>query len=104
MEDDENGVGIGIGVGIGVGNGIGNDGARKPPARRAFVAADGETTDVRPMATDSIITASGKKMRRGCLNCQAQKTPQWRMGPEGPKTLCNACGVRYRKGLPMDGV
>jgi hypothetical protein len=24
------------------------------------------------------------------------------MGPEGPKTLCNACGVRFRKGLPLD--
>ncbi|ACO60929.1 hypothetical protein MICPUN_107704 [Micromonas commoda] len=57
----------------------------------------------RPMATDSIITASGKKMKRGCLNCGQQKTPQWRMGPEGPKTLCNACGVRFRKGLPLDG-
>lgn len=22
---------------------------------------------------------------------------QWRQGPLGPKTLCNACGVRYRK-------
>ena len=54
-------------------------------------------------ATDSIITDNGKKCRRGCLNCQAQKTPQWRMGPEGPKTLCNACGVRYRKGLPLVG-
>lgn len=52
-------------------------------------------------ATDHIITASGKKIRRGCLNCQAIKTPQWRMGPEGPKTLCNACGVRYRKGLTL---
>ena len=40
---------------------------------------------------------------RGCLNCGRQKTPQWRVGPEGPKTLCNACGVRFRKGLPLDG-
>jgi hypothetical protein len=23
------------------------------------------------------------------------------MGPTGPKTLCNACGVRFRKGMPM---
>ncbi|KAI3901982.1 hypothetical protein MKX01_040385 [Papaver californicum] len=26
------------------------------------------------------------------------KTPQWRAGPLGPKTLCNACGVRYKSG------
>ncbi|GKD78374.1 GATA transcription factor 9 [Tanacetum coccineum] len=25
-------------------------------------------------------------------------TPQWRTGPMGPKTLCNACGVRYKSG------
>ena len=54
-----------------------------------------------PQATDQIITADGRSMRRGCLNCGCQKTPQWRMGPDGPKTLCNACGVRFRKGLPM---
>ncbi|KAJ1687396.1 hypothetical protein LUZ63_018786 [Rhynchospora breviuscula] len=33
-----------------------------------------------------------------CMHCQTKKTPQWRMGPEGAKTLCNACGVRYRLG------
>jgi len=30
-----------------------------------------------------------------------QDTPQWRVGPLGPRTLCNACGVRYKKGLPL---
>jgi len=33
-----------------------------------------------------------------CMHCQTQKTPQWRTGPMGPKTLCNACGVRYKSG------
>ena len=32
-----------------------------------------------------------------CLDCGQQNTPQWRMGPEGPKTLCNACGVKFLK-------
>ncbi|XP_048334110.2 GATA transcription factor 1 isoform X1 [Ziziphus jujuba] len=35
---------------------------------------------------------------RKCLHCGAEKTPQWRAGPLGPKTLCNACGVRYKSG------
>lgn len=35
---------------------------------------------------------------RRCLHCATQKTPQWRAGPMGPKTLCNACGVRYKSG------
>lgn len=24
-------------------------------------------------------------------------SPEWRKGPEGPKSLCNACGLRYAK-------
>ncbi|KAL4560293.1 hypothetical protein LXL04_032443 [Taraxacum kok-saghyz] len=35
---------------------------------------------------------------RKCLHCATDKTPQWRSGPLGPKTLCNACGVRYKSG------
>ncbi|KAF5749186.1 putative GATA transcription factor 9 [Tripterygium wilfordii] len=35
---------------------------------------------------------------RRCTHCQSQRTPQWRAGPMGPKTLCNACGVRYKSG------
>ncbi|CAA0837283.1 GATA transcription factor 9 [Striga hermonthica] len=35
---------------------------------------------------------------RRCLHCDSEKTPQWRTGPMGPKTLCNACGVRYKSG------
>ncbi|PWA49769.1 GATA transcription factor 12 [Artemisia annua] len=35
---------------------------------------------------------------RRCLHCATDKTPQWRTGPLGPKTLCNACGVRYKSG------
>ncbi|XP_047308774.1 GATA transcription factor 6-like [Impatiens glandulifera] len=35
---------------------------------------------------------------RRCSHCHVQKTPQWRSGPLGPKTLCNACGVRFKSG------
>lgn len=40
--------------------------------------------------------------RTTCLNCGCHQTPQWRCGPLGPRTLCNACGVRYKKGLPLN--
>ncbi|KAJ8763116.1 hypothetical protein K2173_025501 [Erythroxylum novogranatense] len=40
---------------------------------------------------------NGQQPRR-CTHCLTQKTPQWRAGPLGPKTLCNACGVRYKSG------
>ncbi|CAN1171885.1 GATA transcription factor 11 [Linum perenne] len=35
---------------------------------------------------------------RKCSHCGVTQTPQWREGPMGPKTLCNACGVRHRSG------
>lgn len=38
------------------------------------------------------------QFQRRCSHCQVQKTPQWRTGPLGAKTLCNACGVRYKSG------
>lgn len=37
-------------------------------------------------------------VQRRCSHCGVQKTPQWRAGPNGAKTLCNACGVRYKSG------
>ncbi|KAK4368106.1 hypothetical protein RND71_011898 [Anisodus tanguticus] len=41
---------------------------------------------------------SGPQQPRRCSHCGVQKTPQWRAGPMGAKTLCNACGVRYKSG------
>ncbi|KAF8053416.1 hypothetical protein N665_1417s0013 [Sinapis alba] len=43
------------------------------------------------------MTAEGGGARR-CTHCASEKTPQWRTGPLGPKTLCNACGVRFKSG------
>ncbi|KAI3794263.1 hypothetical protein L1987_36892 [Smallanthus sonchifolius] len=41
---------------------------------------------------------SGQPQPRRCSHCLVQKTPQWRAGPLGAKTLCNACGVRFKSG------
>ncbi|PON99889.1 GATA transcription factor [Trema orientale] len=42
--------------------------------------------------------SAGVQLQRRCSHCQVQKTPQWRTGPLGAKTLCNACGVRFKSG------
>ena len=31
---------------------------------------------------------------KACTQCGTTRTPQWREGPAGAKTLCNACGVK----------
>lgn len=52
----------------------------------------------RPKAETSSGDGVQQQTRRCCSHCGVQKTPQWRMGPLGAKTLCNACGVRFKSG------
>ncbi|XP_057541374.1 GATA transcription factor 15-like [Amaranthus tricolor] len=40
--------------------------------------------------------SQGNEIKR-CADCGTSKTPLWRGGPAGPKSLCNACGIRSRK-------
>ncbi|KAL1848365.1 hypothetical protein Daus18300_013611 [Diaporthe australafricana] len=47
---------------------------------------------------------AGVKKRRGraappgrCHSCNRIDTPEWRRGPDGARTLCNACGLHYAK-------
>ena len=32
-----------------------------------------------------------------CYHCSSNITPEWRKGPLGRNTLCNACGLQYAK-------
>lgn len=43
------------------------------------------------------IAVAAEKAARSCVECRATTTPMWRSGPTGPRSLCNACGIRYRK-------
>ncbi|GFR49765.1 hypothetical protein Agub_g11928 [Astrephomene gubernaculifera] len=48
-----------------------------------------------PPAQQQPASKRQKATGRTCMSCGVTSTPQWREGPMGPKTLCNACGVRY---------
>ncbi|GER35091.1 GATA transcription factor [Striga asiatica] len=57
------------------------------------------TTSFPPPSTRRAKSGGGASAgQRRCAHCGVTKTPQWRAGPLGPKTLCNACGVRYKSG------
>ncbi|KAK3413842.1 hypothetical protein EUGRSUZ_I02372 [Eucalyptus grandis] len=58
---------------------------RKPPVKK----------QKRP---DQPAPGAAQPPARRCSHCGVQKTPQWRAGPLGAKTLCNACGVRFKSG------
>ncbi|KAG8858699.1 hypothetical protein FRB96_004836 [Tulasnella sp. 330] len=32
-----------------------------------------------------------------CHSCMSTETPEWRRGPDGARTLCNACGLHFAK-------
>ncbi|KAF8094648.1 hypothetical protein N665_0358s0029 [Sinapis alba] len=40
---------------------------------------------------------SNNNEKKSCALCGTSKTPLWRGGPTGPKSLCNACGIRNKK-------
>jgi len=37
----------------------------------------------------------------GCLECGTHNTPLWRAGPDGRKSLCNRCGIRWMRGSSL---
>ncbi|KAG6647098.1 GATA transcription factor 5 isoform X1 [Carya illinoinensis] len=61
----------------------------KPPAKK-------QKKKLTPWEPVSV--SGGAQPPRRCSHCGVQKTPQWRTGPLGAKTLCNACGVRFKSG------
>ncbi|PYH46727.1 GATA transcription factor LreB [Aspergillus saccharolyticus JOP 1030-1] len=53
-----------------------------------------------PQSNRAVGDADRRKRLKGeymCTDCGTSDSPEWRKGPEGPKTLCNACGLRWAK-------
>ncbi|CAN7013171.1 hypothetical protein BRARA_C04478 [Brassica rapa] len=55
----------------------------------------GDSSDVENGNCSS--SGSGGDTKKTCVDCGTSKTPLWRGGPAGPKSLCNACGIKSRK-------
>ncbi|KAJ8490579.1 hypothetical protein OPV22_012300 [Ensete ventricosum] len=65
------------------------------PSRGVRVMSSGSSGPSSSAASSS--SGSGDSQIKRCADCRATTTPLWRAGPSGPKSLCNACGIRYRK-------
>ncbi|KAF7845874.1 hypothetical protein BT93_L0223 [Corymbia citriodora subsp. variegata] len=63
-----------------------------------------DTRRIEDVYGEDQIYESAEKKRRGkaappgrCHSCNRAETPEWRRGPDGARTLCNACGLHYAK-------
>ncbi|KAJ9098872.1 hypothetical protein QFC19_006210 [Naganishia cerealis] len=67
---------------------------RQPPQNN-------RVSDLQLMATGEDSKKSKRQKNKNpeylCRNCGRNDSPEWRKGPLGPKTLCNACGLRWAK-------
>jgi hypothetical protein len=39
-----------------------------------------------------------------CIWCKVKKTAQWRKGPKGARSLCNACGLEWAKQIRTEAL
>lgn len=44
-------------------------------------------------------SAGGGGGEKRCTSCGTANSPEWRKGPTGQKTLCNACGLRFSRSV-----
>ncbi|GAA5898065.1 uncharacterized protein JCM6883_000912 [Sporobolomyces salmoneus] len=61
--------------------------------KRGSVHSEGRS---RKASSDAGSRASSN-IGRSCQNCGRTDSPEWRSGPTGSKSLCNACGLRWAK-------
>jgi hypothetical protein len=61
------------------------------PQGRLYHSTGSESTSEQPVPQEN----EPRKRLKGdyqCADCGTSDSPEWRKGPDGPKTLCNACG------------
>ena len=70
------------------------------PKRLKKTWSDGHF-DVRGTSAVFFGFVMGRKTREDgtkCSKCGTKSTALWRRGPKGRRTLCNMCGMRYKRG------
>ncbi|AEO62431.1 uncharacterized protein THITE_2106568 [Thermothielavioides terrestris NRRL 8126] len=72
-----------------------DSGSRKPEDEDISMYGDG----IKPAyALSEVKKRRGRAAPPGrCHSCNRIDTPEWRRGPDGARTLCNACGLHYAK-------
>lgn len=53
-----------------------------------------------PLSLHNILNVNNSNLLdevKRCYQCDESETPEWRLGPYGTRSLCNACGLYYRR-------
>lgn len=64
----------------------------QPPVQVLSHASCDETNSVHVKKTERKVARPGR-----CHQCARVESPEWRRGPGGLRSLCNACGLHYAK-------
>lgn len=76
-------------------------GGSSPALIRGDAGIDIPADKTDPRYSASYLDKKPKKVKSAdeyvCTDCGTLDSPEWRKGPNGPKTLCNACGLRWAK-------
>lgn len=86
--------------GLGESPDIGEDGMSKPSGekRPRYHASRSKMLSIMPSRRlDKIMRTKKMLSNKVCANCKAIDAPEWRRGPDGARSLCNACGLFYKK-------
>lgn len=80
----------------------------KPQKKRKNSINEIPSPDYRRSLTHGLILAEtirkNEQSTTSCVHCREGSTPEWRRGPYGNRTLCNACGLFYRKLIKKFGI
>lgn len=86
--------GIEVMTGLYYGDGERSQGLSTGMRRGKLVHCDIDITTAADQARHSQVGDRRKRLKgqHMCSDCGTADSPEWRKGPNGPKTLCNACG------------
>ncbi|KAJ5729807.1 uncharacterized protein N7483_004315 [Penicillium malachiteum] len=89
--------GIEVMTGLHYGDGERSQGLSTGLRRGRLVHCDIDITTTADQARSAQEGDRRKRLKgqHHCTDCGTGDSPEWRKGPKGPKTLCNACGCKF---------
>ncbi|KAJ1332432.1 hypothetical protein BSLG_008734 [Batrachochytrium salamandrivorans] len=76
---------------------------KSPPGNASRLKSDSSLSNLHSNGSDGhhhynhVHGSASVGVRYKCEACETTDSPEWRRGPHGRKTLCNACGLRYAR-------